>query len=592
MALVLALSGLTACAPASMQGEDSDPGGVTGFSDPRGAPYTVGGDPRLLGGNDRKNPNSPTTSADLNLAKTIIAINWNRLDASGKIDRLGKSGVRVSLTLDSGATIEFEGPIKATTAGRYQSKAISSLPKGYTLTLDVTDDSLRKESSGIIGIKKIDSKGKAIAQFAIFTRNYEAKVQTLPSEDQKLNALNLRLLRLVKEDAKAWVSNIIVEKARSFYDVHVYAAADSSAGKDRVTTASSGQRLFSFGGEAKRSGDFIPADAKPTVGLMKPLSVQLIGDAETFDQRTFAVLIEGQENQNIDVALKIERSESEVTLTPPPGVRGVHKESFFPVQYKDARLPRVTKTIDDFERNYSLPEVQTWIKRYTGPTPHREQLQKLLEGTAPMRRFISAVFQHFDVAPPAAVVTWLESPNYYLENYKLETNAQGSATGPFQITAGTASGLGMNVFKNSNGKLPPAWDERLYFAPSTCGAAKHFRESLNRFVNKDATLILLAYHMGDGGVEGALQKRSSAQKYALTYRDLANQRILKSEYATYVARALALYFVIGNPKQYEYDLPTKTGPVPMSKILPAKGITDAECMMAISQTKALSILKP
>lgn len=611
LSLFLGLS--AACAPPSSMDSKASPG-LTGFQSESGSPYTVGGEVRLIELQEQKKAGRrpEATQVEVALARRIVGVTVKRFDQSDKLARRGRAKVEVSIELSTASPLAFKGELKDVSNERSQSKdMILNTSEGrFELYVAFEDDTEDRLSRTHMILNQVDKRGRQIAKVEIFLRSFSAGITVFPSDEVTLNAMNSRLVRLLQERGFAWVSNTVIENGRSFYEVQILAAnAETLKNPDRVDLAAAGRRLFTFGGESIRTGDFDQTDSKLlSAGLVRLHSARLIGEAEVKDQRTFALLIEGQKNQNIDLALKIERPENlklpsvaqqQKDPAVPSAAPTFSSRAYFQAIRDSKKFPRIQRTLKDFEQNRNLPEVQHWIEQYSvtedsngqivGPTILRDKLVKAMANASPVRNLISSVFHHFDVAPSAALVTLIESKFFSTDNYVLETNPVSTASGPFQLIFGAAEFLGMKVFKNRPGQLPPDWDERMYVAPSACGAAKHFSRSLDQFLKYDATLMLLAYYRGDGTVLSKLEESSkkstfsSIAKYHLKYKDIAEQRIIPTDWRNYVNRSLALHFVTSDPDRYGLKWENhESTPIPKAKIFPSGGVRDKECKDALS----------
>lgn len=582
------------CAPSAMEANENN--STTGFTTPSGAPYTAGGDQRII--NDRKN----SVNADPNvlastkkLAAAITSVRFVRYNKENKIDRFGTNEIRVELIINGSQKIGFQGALSSVGAYRSRSAVIIGNQGNLQIEAEFEDQADERFSSGRFRVSQMDERKRAKATVDIFMRSYAAAVSTTLSAEQKLDPVNQRFVQLVTDKAFAWVSNIVIQSGRSFYEVNIFAT--NSQNKDELDKAASGRRLFSFAGEAVRTGDFTDAPAtRLTSGLMKPLEVELVGDAEDTDQRTFAITLEGYKNQNIELLMKIEKPEKDVPRQPVPThktSKGLTASSYLKV---DLTIPSVKKMIEDFENNYGSPGVSTWIQNFTRKQQDRDYLIKSLQTAQPFRPLVQTIFQSFGVAPPAALVTFIESSFFGSGKFKLETNPESTASGPFQLLYGTAKDMGMKVFENAKGVLPKAGDHRLFFVPSACGAADHLQKSVASIAKKDSTMAIAAYYLGNGGVASQIHQALTGvkpakkdllqliKKYNLVYKDVARQRILPSHVITYVNRALALYFVTGNPIDNNFNWGPETGAkLPPNVVMPAfSEIQNSTCRQAVS----------
>ncbi len=586
--------------------------GLTGFKDERGVPYTIGGDKRMVGPPSANKPSPPAaatptprmTPADVKLSEQISEVKIRRIDANGKIDRFGTKAVRTQMILN-GKVVTFEGPLSPAGANQFQTGPLKAdVPVKLQAIAEFIDEPNQRLITGTVTITEMDDRGRAMAKATIYVRSYAAALIVTPALDVALLPPNQCTVDLLKDRGFAWVTNHGIG-GRSYYDIQIIAAATKSAETTscpaKSTQLTAGHRFFSFAGKSTRTGDFPDTDAQRLeAGLLKPERVFLRGDAETQDDRTFIAILDGFQGQKIDIALRILKPDLE-QVPIEKKLRGLSENSFLTVRYNDPQHAPVKAMIDDFERNYELPGVRAAIKEFVSKP---EPLQGALKNALPFRAIISDVFHYFQVAPPASLVLMIESKFFTGGNYELQTNPVSSATGPFQLLSGSGRAVGMRVFDNGMGQLPPATDERLYFVPSACGAAKHFKNSLDHFSRHDRTLAILAYYQGDGGAAKFMARLVPSQnktgnslkdiaRYRFTYRDLERQHMLPSQIRKYVNRSLALYFVTGNPGLHNFQWKEESSQaLPAGKIIPRIPMLDVQCRQAVAGLVRSGVIKP
>lgn len=624
---LVVLSGLagaiSACSPQGMESESVDGNeSLTGFRNQEGVPYTVGADPRLIRENNpppppaaKPPPTVPSSASprteDVKFSQAISAIKVQRYDSQDRVDRFGTAKTRVQFVAD-GKVYEFQSPLAAGGgANRFFANDVAHPSEPYKVQIEFTDDANQVHSSGKVTIIRLDERRRPLSTAEVYLRSYAASVIAMPAMDITLYAPNQCWLQILEDRSFAWVTNKVVDRARSFYEVQVWVNSKNSSSPKCSPEASkvvSGKRLFSFAGESVRTGDYDESDAQRLErGLLAPLKISLKGDAETLDERTFKVLLEGFQRQNIDLALKIMKPDHEHLPSKPAIAKGLSANSYFMVRYIEKKdrerhpeLRRVSDMIDDFEQNYSLPGVKSAIREFTSNPAH---LQTALKNAQPFRPLINQIFNFYQVAAPASLVLMIESDFFKRENYPLQTNAISTASGPFQIIYNTGRALGMRVFQNRTGRRPPADDERNFFVPSACGAAKHFSNSLNNFSRHDRTLSILAYYQGDGGAAKFMQRLVPSKdktgnafkdisRYRITYRDIERQNMLPRDVRHYVNRSLALYFLTGNPSLHGFswkEEPNST--LPEGKVIPRMPMADPTCHQAVQPLIDAKILR-
>lgn len=280
---------------------------------------------------------------------------------------------------------------------------------------------------------------------------------------------------------------------------------------------------------------------------------------------------------------------------------GLSEDAFLSINYDEQRLPRVAQGLHDMEKHYGYKDIrENWI-------PHmRDRKGSLIRNFwrhgHPVKDLISQVFEAYDVLPTLAYVTILEST--FLRSGKFEiqlTSAgHGTAYGPFQLLKKTASGLGLLTDMSQRlGHKPASWDERNWFVPSLCGAAKHFKKSLNYYGHADTTWAILAYHAGDYGatkeIAASLNVNAKAfwnklRRYSYTYQEIKAMNKLTNAYEEYVDKKLASYFILQSPNTMKFNVPRDIkADIPdghKHKFFPSQAIKDKTCENASRNWRA------
>lgn len=641
LAIALVLLGfqslLSACAPPSgamnarrfTQGES----GTTGFANSEGRPYTLGGDPRTvaigslssnrnsLGANTTGEvvakkesgrvseidelPKTPTPAkSDLGSSIQGVQIVRYRLDGRDKImDRLGQHSVQVKLTMANSQTLTFEGALEKRQEAWVGLKL--SGPTGYQGMIDFHDLTENNESLAYFRLSEVGADGKYLNQAEIFGRSFSARVRIEPLSGSNPGGGNLTILNNLRNNTFAWVSNTVVMKGRSFYQVSLLKSPSGEA--DEIDRLLQRSVVFAFSGDSLRSSILSPSTAKPNeLGLFRPLKVELIGDAEDTPERTFSVTLQVPNEKNpLEITMWVlPPGEKAVEPTPPANseFRGVTRLSFLPVNLNE-KDSRAYKMAQDFESTFSLKGVQNWIEKYKDAQSQkapRVGLVRALNNAEPFREILTKIFEFFDVAPPAALLSIIESPFFTSDGYPIRTAPSSTATGPMQLLAGSALSLGLKVANNKIGIQPPYWDERNFLVPSACGAARHLDQSLQSVAAHDHVIAVLAYYMGDARasntIAGSLGHDPGASavekvlKYRVTFRQVSTQHMVEAKYIEYVYKVLALYFVTGNPQPHNLGWKDGTLSLAKGKIIPANGMNDPLCTKAVLPVRDL--LKP
>lgn len=271
---------------------------------------------------------------------------------------------------------------------------------------------------------------------------------------------------------------------------------------------------------------------------------------------------------------------------------GLSEDAFLKINYDAKNRPQVAKGLYDMEEHYAYPDIRNkWI-------PHiRDKkgslVSKFWKHAYPVRDLISQVFEHYDVLPTLAYVTILESTFLRDGKFTIQLNETGESTayGPFQLLRGTAKVLGLRTdTSQGKGAKPASWDERNWFVPSLCGAAKHFKESLEHFGHADTTWAILAYHAGDRGASDEIARSlgvgqselwRNISRYNYTYQDIKSYNKFKKKYVDYVDQKIAAYFVLQSPSKMSFEPPRDVvQEIPAGhrhKFFPAEAIKDSNC---------------
>lgn len=606
----------------------------TGFENSNGVPYTVGGDPRIIERieatrnpvdlSPQSGPRNEIEKMDQDLARNIKDLWFVRVNSTGKIDRLGTLEVRGLIHLEKLGPLQFKLPLETLGSGRFTTGR-KKIHDQLEIQIDYEDQQNQTASQGTAHLfyknETNNSKAKpTVVQAQIYLRAYRADIEAIPSIEQKLTAINKEVIELIEKNSYAWVVNTVVYNGISLYEIQVHSSLNPSAPQlTPLAKLVAGKRYFSFMGEALATGDFGDHPAKRLdPGVFQVKSAELMGDENEEDNRTFSIVIAGYHGQDqLDLALKVGRT----SAAPPSAIsspsnphtispmkvaelRGQKNDAFLKADFSTAH-PRVKKNIQDFEQNFDLAGVQGWIKEFQSRAPRRQALLRALHFAQPVRNMVETIFQNYNVAPPASLVTFIESAFFASGNYVLETNPKSTATGPFQLLYGTALDMGLKAHENKIGQLPKAGDHRLFFIPSACGAGKHFASSLDSIAQRDSTMAIAAYYLGNAGVANQIHRSqtkknptrkelpSLMQKYNMKYSDVYKQKMLPKHVLDYVNKSLALYFMTGDPKAYNLDWDPQNQPqIPQGKILPPlKEIQDSLCRESIIEYQTSSSLK-
>jgi hypothetical protein len=137
----------------------------------------------------------------------------------------------------------------------------------------------------------------------------------------------------------------------------------------------------------------------------------------------------------------------------------------------------------------------------------------------------------------------------YFQTYKIEhgdySKIRGGyqSLGPFQLHDDTARGLGMFAQLSL-----PANDERRYFAPSACGAARLMVQLTTQFWKNDTVMAILGYNQGGGNAVKFANRWTFNWPETETFRTQISKTLLD-----YVNDKLAIYFIANNRHKFGFD---------------------------------------
>lgn len=280
---------------------------------------------------------------------------------------------------------------------------------------------------------------------------------------------------------------------------------------------------------------------------------------------------------------------------------GLSSDAFLSINYDESNLPRVARGLHDMEAHYGYRDIrENWI-------PHMRDtrgslIRNFWRHGHPVRDLISEVFEAYDVLPTLAYVTILESQFLRSGDFEVELTSAGHGTafGPFQLVKRTANNLGLLTdMSQQKGHRPATWDERNWFVPSLCGAAKHFKLSLDYYGHADTTWAILAYHAGDYGATEEIAQSlnvnarefwNTLSRYSYTYQEIKALNKLTDHYEKYVDKKLASYFILQSPTAMGFNTPdnVKTD-IPdghKHKFFPPQPIKDERCERAARRWRA------
>ena len=597
---------LSACANSHQEQESGLLPGSTGGFDADGTDYTHNGDFRVdealrkFTAEDQA-PHSP-------LPQRLKEFEITRFKAGEKEPtRLGDDRFILKVFFKDRATVEFHG--------RFTQKGAALLvdadQDGFHLNGQFDDSD--HESLGQFTLNDRD-QNKAV----IFYKAYKASLNVRENRSAPLLAGSAAEAQMknLKNGAFAWVHNWTVLSGVSVYLVDIVKTVD-------IAKASAPPIYFAFKGESKRTG---LAD-HPVTSLNPPMKekVRLVGNAEGTGSRMFEFTVpdDKDDKKTGQFILEVEDEKpdqapvdpndvpmifgpaedpnlvSDVPKTKPaPEVAAPREDAYFKI---DLSQPRSSHMIRDYNQNVSSASVSKFIAKFQ--RTQRVDMQNFLNHANPFRGMIESIGHTYDVAPAFAYLTVVES-GYFTGNrpYQIQGNSSSSAVGPFQLLVAMAKEMGTRVTGGAN-------DERRYFAPSACTAAKYTRKMVDKFRSGDATLAVLGYNQGDGGAAAAIYcaygssgnhagcasriNRSFtgrdygrflklANNYNYKFIEMERMGALPQHMRDYVGKYLAVYFIANNMSRYGFrisasapkNLPTN------GTVYPAAAILDSKCETA------------
>lgn len=564
---------------------------LTGGTDSDGVPFTAGNDPRV---DALKEELSKT---DLNHQLEVLSLIASISDLTVNRDEKHFLITFKITEKNSSKTIKFEGDYQLTGEQKIIPDTFATNDPKYKLSGSIA--TAIENGTGELQL----TLGEARAR--ILTRQYTANVRVRKERldpGQSLSAKQKETLQKLTtaEESGAFVRNWVVVMGPSFYDVEL---------------RSKNGLLFSFSGEAKKTGDpggrpvraFIP-------GLMSPQEIAIWGESSTEDLRSFFVVFGTGTLDRVRALLELKKADMPTKFTPtrsqvsPPQPFKASK-SFLPIPMDMNRLPNSTVSIQHLNSNLDIPEVQDWIAKWTQGNL-RQEINNFTYYAKPFVSSIRTIFEAYDVASSFAYLTIVESIYFTGGKYQISANSSSSALGPFQLLYGTALGQDMQVYRSGRGARPE--DERRYFVPSACGAANYLKTLTNLFVDSDATFAALAYHLGEGDSAAAIhcsyglsdpaeQKRCGDKigkarfkssdydrylrqldRFSFTYRDINSQGLINGQYLDYTNKFLALHFILMNPSSYGFDTRNGAENLPKDSFMPSFQIQSETCRKAIA----------
>jgi len=631
---------LAACAPAANNSDNPSLLGTTGYTSPEGYEYVSNGDTRVGEALRQPEPAKPAPGKPVAPAPTkpgakppqptakplrerlkefeISRFHANETDPA----RFGEARMVLKVIFNGGQrSVEF----KTNLIGAKPRFQVNATSNGYTLTGELSDS--EHQTQGDFVLTHLASKESA----RIFYWAYKAKLKVRENRLRQVvrGSTFENQLTDLRDNSFGWVNNWNVLRGPSFFlvDIVRLLAPNSSAG-------GASSSLLSFKGPSLRTGEAVH-DVDEISGA--PSTIRLVGNGEEDAGRIFQVSMQDPESKEsnefmldveLDSSIKphVQQHEGQAPApvpipdevpeepevkedysTSPPKPPGRQETEEIPRNGKsylriNSNLARTSKMTRDFNRNRNLTGVKQFIENYKGNW--RSQLQKFYTQANPFRRIIEKVGQTFDVSPAFAYLTVIESRYFYGGRYQIESAGTSTALGPFQLLEGTARELGLAVGGGNN-------DERRYFVPSSCGAAKYIGKLVDKFDDSDATVSILAYFQGDGGAAAAIfcsydtnagdRKACAARinksfkgadygrflrltkNYNYSYAEMDSKAAIPKHMRDYVNKKLAIYFISNDMNKYGFTVDGAPTRLPTNgTVMPQRALKDRACQTAVA----------
>lgn len=590
----------------------------TGHQAEMGEDYVTGNEDRLVLEKAviaPSNPELPSSEEKRTLEfnqslKDFVFLRYDQ--ASTKPARLGNDSYTFQL-LVRGQWISFSGSLSKEGTKRVLSESQSKEDSSFSMKGDFED--FENHVAGRFVVSKNGLKA------TVLYRAYKAEMKVnLPSDKDITQHQNLkRKVDRLETANYAWVNTFAIPFGVSTYDIAIVRTSVANKEDDIP---------LEFRGESIRTLNVVgvKAQIKNSSKDQDLDSISLIGNAEGEDSKIFAVKVKDDKGEDTEILVDIERKKTEEELNaekkkeedllkklyepadedsplshlppdedipkPTPNPRLEHKKNKTETEtpprqntttgtnignnknsYLIASGANALKIIKDFETNFTLSGVQKEINAIKKSKAEREKLKSFFKFANPFRGLIENIASAYSVPAQYAYVSLIESAYFYGGHYKIQVAPSSTATGPFQIIYGTAASLGMKVFSNSKGVLPSVSDERRYFAPSACGAAKYFRNNAKMFP-RDTTLAILAYNQGEG------YALKMAKNYGYDYSRIAKNNIKGVQYSN---QKLAAYFIAGAYQGSQFDVDSSSPKsLPSKSVFPNAAIKDKVCAEAVS----------
>lgn len=609
---------LSACANSHREQEGGLMPGSTGGFDADGTDYVHNGDFRVDEALRKYSADNQVPQSTL--SKRLKEFEINRFNAgSTEPIRLGNDHYVLKVFFKDRATVEFHGSFSK----KGSAVLVDSEQDGFHLNGQFDDSD--HESLGQFTLTDKE-RNKAV----IFYKAYKASLNVRENRSAPVLAGSAaeRQMKNFKTGSFAWVHNWTVLSGVSVYLVDI--VKTGNVDKNAKPT------YFAFKGESKRTG----LTEHPVTSLNSDVKedVKLVGNGEDTGSRMFEFTVPDDKDseKNGQFILEVEDEKPDEAPVNPddiPMIYGPKDEihevpadgqaagggQFSPPEVPpqtqkppvldlsgayfktDLSQPRSARMIHDYNQNVNSASVSKYIAKFQ--RSQHVDMQNFLNHANPFRGMIESIGHTYDVAPAFAYLTVVES-GYFTGNrpYQIQGNGSSSAVGPFQLLQAMAREMGTRVTGGSD-------DERRYFAPSACTAAKYTRKMVDKFRAGDATLAVLGYNQGDGGAAAAIycaygssanhagcasrinhgftgqdygRFLKLANNYNYKFTEMERMGALPQNMRDYVGKYLAVYFIANNMSRYGFQIsPNAPKKLPGNgTVYPVAAIRDSACEAA------------
>lgn len=503
--------------------------------------------------------------------------------------QLGMYRAEFKLFFTDGKVVAFHGPFKIEGKKlKFEEPAEGMVWSGFIEDLD-------DESKGEFTLTRGQESAK------VFYTAWKSNLQVRPDAEKPLvqgSQADQFAAAFKSHDVYGWVHNwVVADNGEIVISTYL------------MDMVNNGPLQITFAGESKRTGESEhPVTVKQNSKDKKPgpkVEASLVGNAAQGNHKVIAVKVKNDKGEDDEFLVDVSPAKPRPKAKPKPeDVPQQWQSSGDAFMQVDLGSPRSSKMAQDFEKNRGQAGVDAAIAyfqrdsdRKRGIKGGRTGLQNFFSCSSAFRPLMTAVGQAYDVSPSFAYLTVVESLYFTGCEYEIQKAPASSAVGPFQLLTGTATKtLGMRV----DGAL----DERRYFKPSACAAAKYVGMNVDLFSQADSTLGILAYYQGDGGAAAALYCTFSPQaskacadrinpsakkkangvqaftgadygrfkklvrSYNYRFGEMDELSMIPADMRDYVNKKLAVYFISNDMSRYGFANP---GPPPAKFPAKARG---------------------